>query len=258
MATARGEKRQVAKAVEAGVTDFITKPFGASELIDLIGAVFASKDAPKELDKPSEFQPRYAPNAKLLLKVAHIQITDHLALGVLEHLIDTGKLRPQHFELETACMSSWNPVQQTLEKGEVDAAFILAPIAMDLFNYGVPIKMVLLAHKNGSIFVRKKVEEKGRSLQEEFRHKTFYIPHELSIHHMLSHMFLHGLGLQPGFRGRGAYDAYFEARHIRLTVFSSPTIPMTASRYRSIASSGVRSPETTPSVIRWISADTAL
>ena len=210
MATARGEKRQVAKAVEAGVTDFITKPFGAAELIDLIAGVLDATDKPKALGQPSAIQPRYSTSGKLLLKVAHIQITDHLALGVLKHLIETGKLQPQHFELETACMPSWNPVQQTLEKGEVEAAFILAPIAMDLFNYSVPIKMVLLAHKNGSIFVRKKVEGKGQTLQEEFRHKTFYIPHELSIHHMLSHMFLQGLGLKPGFRGRGDYDAYFE------------------------------------------------
>jgi len=68
------------------------------------------------------------------LKVAHIQITDHLALGVLKHRIDTEELKPHSFSLQTQCMMSWNLVQDALEKGQVDAAFILAPIAMDLFN----------------------------------------------------------------------------------------------------------------------------
>jgi chemotaxis signal transduction protein/ABC-type nitrate/sulfonate/bicarbonate transport system substrate-binding protein len=147
---------------------------------------------------------------KLLLNVAHIQITDHLGLGVLKHLIATEKLRPQHFELETVCMPSWNPVQKTLENGEVDAAFILAPIAMDLFSFGAPIKLVLLAHKNGSIFVQKRNQADEKSLVEFFKNKTFYIPHEMSIHHMLSHMFLRGVGLDPGFQGRGEFDAFFE------------------------------------------------
>jgi len=35
MATARGEKKQVNKAIEAGVTDFITKPFSGNELLEL-------------------------------------------------------------------------------------------------------------------------------------------------------------------------------------------------------------------------------
>jgi chemotaxis signal transduction protein/ABC-type nitrate/sulfonate/bicarbonate transport system substrate-binding protein/CheY-like chemotaxis protein len=210
MATARGEKKQVTKAIEAGVTDFITKPFSANELLELIQKVFEAKDKPEQVVVPKVMKPRKTTAGKLLLKVSHIQITDHLALGVLKHLIATGKLEPQHFELETVIMPSWNPVQQTLERGEVDAAFILAPIAMDLFSFGVPIKLVLLAHKNGSIFVRKRSEDSGKSLAEFFRNKTFYLPHELSVHHMLSHMFLRGLGLRPGFRGRGDFDTFFE------------------------------------------------
>jgi chemotaxis signal transduction protein/ABC-type nitrate/sulfonate/bicarbonate transport system substrate-binding protein len=210
MATARGEKKQVTKATEAGVTDFITKPFGAPELSDLIGKVLSGEATPIAGAAAKPFTPRKGSSGKVLFRVAHIQITDHLALGVLKYLIATEVLQPQHFELETACMSSWNPVQQELEQGEVDAAFVLAPIAMDLFGYGAPIKLVLLAHKNGSILVRRKSENDEKSMTDFFRGKTFYIPHELSIHHMLSHMFLHGLGLNPGFEGRGDFDTYFE------------------------------------------------
>jgi chemotaxis signal transduction protein/ABC-type nitrate/sulfonate/bicarbonate transport system substrate-binding protein len=108
-------------------------------------------------------------------------------------------------------MPSWNPVQQALEKGEVDAAFILAPIAMDLFSAQVPIKLVLFAHKNGSIAVRDKKEGKDQgSIQEAFRGKTFYIPHILSIHHMLMNMFLKEIGLNPGMAGHEGVDVFFE------------------------------------------------
>jgi chemotaxis signal transduction protein/ABC-type nitrate/sulfonate/bicarbonate transport system substrate-binding protein len=107
-------------------------------------------------------------------------------------------------------MPGWNPVQQALEKGEVDAAFILAPIAMDLFSVDVPIKLVLFAHKNGSICVRNKKGGKSSSLREFFKGKNFYIPHFLSIHHMLSDIFLREVGLTPGVTGNEGVDAFFE------------------------------------------------
>ncbi len=212
MATALGEKKHTTQAVDAGVTDFITKPFVADELDDLITAIVGAKEEPMEAASPEISHPRETASGKLRIRAAHIQITDHLSLGILKHLLDTGELDSQHFELETICMPSWNPVQQALEQGDVDVAFILAPIAMDLFNFGVPIKLVLLAHKNGSTFVRKRAAEDGSetSLRQFFKGKTFYIPHELSVHHMLSHMFLRGIGLKPGFEGMGDFDIYFE------------------------------------------------
>ena len=117
------------------------KPFGSAELKSIIDDTFEEKKEEKVQEKPR--RPRRNSSGKVILNVAHIQITDHLALGVLKHLIETEKLTPRHFELETQCMPGWNPVQQAIEKGEIDAAFILAPIAMDLFSADVPIKLVL-------------------------------------------------------------------------------------------------------------------
>jgi chemotaxis signal transduction protein/ABC-type nitrate/sulfonate/bicarbonate transport system substrate-binding protein/AmiR/NasT family two-component response regulator len=207
MATAQGEKKVTAKAEEAGVTNFITKPFSPPELLKVIEETFSGK---KEADKPKEIIPRETLSGKPRLTVAHIQITDHLTLGVLKNHIEINKVSPQTFALETKCMPSWNPVQQALEKGEVDAAFILAPIAMDLFSAQVPIKLVLFAHKNGSIAVRGKKEGSRESIQESFKGKTFYIPHILSIHHMLMNMFLREIGLNPGLAGHDGVDVFFE------------------------------------------------
>lgn len=209
MATARGERKQMAAATEAGVSNFITKPFGPPELNELINDTFGGKAAVQATPDQEPRVPQVNAAGKLVLEMAHIQITDHLTLGVLKHLIDSGKLSPQHFVIETKRMPSWNALQQALEKGKIDGAFALAPIAMDLFGFGVPIKLVMFAHRNGSIAVRN-IKGKGADLASNFRGKTFYIPHELSIHHMLAHRFLRELGLKPGFAGKGECDVFFE------------------------------------------------
>jgi len=210
MASGRGEKGEVNKALEAGVNGFIAKPFNEDELEDKINEAmgFKQKEPEKEPKQPVS---RLTESGKVRLKVAHIQITDHLVLGVLKHLINSGELNPKYFELETECMSSWNPLAKSLEDGTVDAACILAPIAMDLFGYDVPIKLILFAHKNGSIFVRNKIGGVYKEpYQDFFSGKSFYIPHMLSIHNMLAHMFFSGIGLKYGVQGRSSVDVNFE------------------------------------------------
>ena len=143
------------------------------------------------------------------MKAIHIQITDHLTLGVLKSLIKNNEVTPKHFELETECLQSWNAVAKALENKTADAAFILAPLAMDLYNYGVPLRLILFAHKNGSICVKNKAgdEEYG---SEFYRNKSFYIPHTMSIHNMLGHVYFNNIGLKPGVTGQKDVDVNFE------------------------------------------------
>ncbi|NLT51621.1 MAG: response regulator [Ignavibacteria bacterium] len=210
MATGRGEKKEVAKAEDAGVSSFISKPFNAEELkIKIEEALGIRKSEKADLfERPQIIE---LPNGKIKLRMAHIQITDHLVLGVLKHLIENNEFKPKHFELETQCMSSWNPVAEALEKGTVEGACVLAPIAMDLFSYNVPLKLILYAHKNGSIAVRNKAgKEYKEPYPDFFKGKSFYIPHTLSIHNMLAHIFFKGIGLEPGYAGKAGSDLNFE------------------------------------------------
>jgi chemotaxis signal transduction protein/DNA-binding response OmpR family regulator len=208
MATGQGDKMYVNQAMEAGASDVVGKPFSADELKQKIEVIFGVKqETPAKPEKPA---PVKDAGGRTILKVAHIQITDHLALGVLKHRIENNQLQPHSFALQTHCMMSWNLVQDALEKGSVDAAFILAPIAMDLFNYGVPIRLVLFAHKNGSIMVRNKAVEYRKPYQQFFKHKVFFIPHRMSIHNMLAHKYFSEMGLKPGVVGAGAVNMLFE------------------------------------------------
>jgi len=207
MATGHGDKEYVAKAKAGGANGVVAKPFSPDELKAAIEEAFGLKQEPAP--KAAE-GPKVSAEGKVQLKMAHIQITDHLALGVLKHQVASGEKHPAHFSLETICMPSWNPVQAALEKGEVDGAFILAPAAMDLFSYQVPIRLVLFAHRNGSICVRNKAGKYAKPYQQFFKHKTFYIPHKMSIHNMLAHMYFTQMGLRPGVAGKEAVNVLFD------------------------------------------------
>lgn len=207
MATGQGDKQHVAKAMEAGASGVVAKPFSPDELKTTIEEAFGVKQA--SAAEPARGLVTTA-DGRSLLRVAHIQITDHLALGVLKHQLESGQKRPTSFSLETRCMPNWNLLQAALEKGDVDAAFILAPAAMDLFNYGVPIRLVLFAHRDGSIMVRNRVGDYRKPYQQFFKHKTFYIPYKMSIHNMLAHKYFTEMGLKPGVAGKEAVNVLFD------------------------------------------------
>lgn len=211
MATAQGEQRQIKKATEAGANSLVSKPFSPGELEEKIELALNPELAATGEGEARRVTP-LTRDGKPKFKIAHIQITDHLTLGALKHLIATEHFQPQSFELETVRMPSWNPVQDALTGAEVDGALVLAPIAMDIFSAGAPIKCVLLAHKNGSIFVRSKQGDYNQSKAADFfRDRSFFIPHRLSIHHMISHMYFAELGLKPGVPGANVdIDVTFE------------------------------------------------
>ena len=207
MATAQGDKSQQEKARKEGANGHVPKPFDAQELKTAIEALFSEEGAPETVTRE-----RKTVDGKVQIRLAHIQITDHLALGILKHQIEKGEVQPNRFTLETVCLPGWNPVQSAIEKGEVDGAFVLAPIAMDLFAFDVPIKIVLFAHKNGSVFVRSKKQSLNDydTLTDFYKYKVVDIPHKMSIHNMLAHKFLKELGLKPGVPGKEAINVRFE------------------------------------------------
>ena len=207
MATGQSDRSQAKSAMEAGADGLIAKPFGAAELKEKMEEALGVN---KAMAPEVEVGPQVGASGKVRLRMAHIQITDHLVLGVLKHWIDKGEVVPKHFELETQCLPGWNPVQKALETGSVDGAFILAPIAMDLFNYGAPIKLVLFAHRSGSIFVRSNQGEYAEPYQNFFRKRSFLIPHKMSVHHMLTHMFFEGVGLKSSLEKGDDVDVNLE------------------------------------------------
>ncbi len=206
MATAQSDKGQQIAIMEAGGSGHVPKPFDEVQIGKAIEKAFSvdEDDAPKQ-------KQRHVIGGRVELNVSHIQITDHLVLGALKHRIEQGDVEPEYFDLTTSLKAGWNPIQEGLENGDIDCALVLAPIAMDLFAYDSPIKMVLCAHKNGSTFVRSRhYDHRFDSLQSFYKYKVVDIPHKMSVHHMLAHQFLKELGLKPGVPGKKAINVRFE------------------------------------------------
>jgi NitT/TauT family transport system substrate-binding protein len=133
---------------------------------------------------------------KPVLKIGHLPITDHLILGITADKLKTGKEEFQYGGIETKAYRGWNPLAEDLRKGELDAACILAPLSMELFGAGVPIKLLLQTHKSGSTLIKNK--RANIVSMEDFKGRSILIPHYLSIHHLLFDRYMREQGLEVG------------------------------------------------------------
>jgi len=129
-------------------------------------------------------------NAETTLKVGYLPILDHLTL-LVSHAQDndafkTVKIQPKVFK-------SWRGMVGALKAGVIDAAFILSPLAMDLFNEGVDIKAILLAHRDGSAITVKSDSPIDSAVA--LKGKKIAIPFEVSTHTALLNSYLQTGGL---------------------------------------------------------------
>jgi len=129
-------------------------------------------------------------NVEIVLNVGYLPILDHLTL-LVSHIWDSSifkriVIRPRKFK-------SWNSMSVALEKGSIDAAFMLSPLAMKLFNQGIDIKAILLAHRDGSaITVR---YDSGIYSVGDLKGKKIAIPHRTSTHTALLNHYLQQGGI---------------------------------------------------------------
>jgi NitT/TauT family transport system substrate-binding protein len=58
-----------------------------------------------------------------------------------------------HFAYEYAKYSGWPELKESLMAGEIHAAYMLAPLVMDLADKGIPVKIVSLGHRSGAVIM---------------------------------------------------------------------------------------------------------
>jgi NitT/TauT family transport system substrate-binding protein len=130
------------------------------------------------------------------LKIGHLRITDHLVLGMTAAKIAKETEKFQYSDLKMIPMTGWNDIGDSLTEGSIDIAFILAPYAMELFHSGQKLKLVLFAHRDGSVVIGNK--KAGVTKLEDFKGKTVLIPYHQSIHHMIIDQLLTEKGMKTG------------------------------------------------------------
>lgn len=107
--------------------------------------------------------------------VGYLPITDHL-LAMVSHYLNRS-----HLEIRLKRYLSWASLEKALKNGMLDAAFMMAPMAMSLRNRGVPLIYVMDAHREGSaITVRNDLDVRNR-----WNKIRMGLPYATSTHSML-------------------------------------------------------------------------
>lgn len=123
--------------------------------------------------------------AKEVMRVGYLPLMDHLILPV-SHALNNQQY--QHVDVKPRLFKKWSELIGALNANKLDAAFILAPAAMDLFNKNQDIKVVLLAHRNGtSLTITKNLAIQDVS---GLRGKNIGIPGRKATHVALLNTFL--------------------------------------------------------------------
>ena len=57
------------------------------------------------------------------------------------------------FEYEYSKYNGWPEIKESLMAGRIQAAYMLAPLVMDLAEKKIPVKVVSLGHRSGAVIM---------------------------------------------------------------------------------------------------------
>ena len=94
---------------------------------------------------------------KGVLQVGGLPVTCNLTLPVacVSKSASNGAAPPgaPRFEYEYSKYSGWPEIKESLMAGRIQAAYMLAPLVMDLADRGIPVKIVSLGHRSGAVIM---------------------------------------------------------------------------------------------------------
>jgi NitT/TauT family transport system substrate-binding protein len=160
----------------------------------------------------------WRPSRRGELMVGFLPVTCHLTCPVTDFSTRTSTTST-HFASQR--FTEFPTVVEALKTRDLDASFILAPLAMVLVDQGVPIKIVYLGHRDGSTVIVAK-NSTATSLRD-LRGKTFARPSKFSNQYLVITKLMEDQGMEPGSinfvdmpppdmpsaLAAGAIDAYF-------------------------------------------------
>ena len=115
--------------------------------------------------------------ARVTIKIGYLPLSDHLLMIAAE------REQFRNVEIKPVKFSSWPEIAEALKNGAIDGAFLLTPIGLTLRQKGVPVKVVLLGHRNGSaLTVRNNI---GINRVEDLKGKILAVPSPFSTHNIL-------------------------------------------------------------------------
>ena len=152
-----------------------------------------------------------------VLKVAFLPVTCHLTCPVTDFASKASKST----RFESQRFTDFPTMAESIKAGRIEAAFMIAPLAMKLREEGVPVKILYLGHRDGSeVMVGKNTDIKSL---RDLRGKTFAIPSRYSNQNLVIQKLMEEQGVSadeikfvempppdmPGALAAKAIDAYF-------------------------------------------------
>jgi NitT/TauT family transport system substrate-binding protein len=134
----------------------------------------------------------YRPIEKRKITVAYLPVTCQLTCPVTDYI---SKYSLSGEEFMPRMFQGFPEMKEALISNRVQAAFIVAPMALALKAQGVPIKVVYLGHRYGSAFV---VQKNGPiKTFADIRGKTIAIPSRFSDERLLVFRAMKAWGIKP-------------------------------------------------------------
>ena len=135
----------------------------------------------------------YRPAERRKITVAYIPVTCQLTCPVTDYI---SKLSEHGEVFLPRLFQGFPEIQEALIANRVQAAFIVAPMAIALKAQGVPIKVVYLGHRYGSALVVRK--DGPIKTFADMRGRTVVIPSRFSDERLLIFRAMKTWGMKPG------------------------------------------------------------
>src|SRR6202522_3344077 len=135
----------------------------------------------------------YRPILQRKITVAYLPVTCQLTCPVTDYI---SKYSTAGEEFMPRMFQGFPEIKEALISNRVQAAFIVAPLALALKDQGVPIKVVYLGHRYGSAVV---VQKNGPiKTFADMRGRTIAIPSRFSDERLLLFRAMKVWGIKPG------------------------------------------------------------
>ncbi|HRN57225.1 MAG TPA: ABC transporter substrate-binding protein [Agriterribacter sp.] len=127
------------------------------------------------------------------LTVGYLPVTCHLTCPVTDF---ASKTTQTNTNFNSRVFTDFPTVVSALEAKQVQATFMIVPLAMKLREQGVPVEICYLGHRDGTEVIVAK-NSKARSLKD-LKGKKMAIPSLYSNQHFVIHKLMEDFGMQPG------------------------------------------------------------
>ncbi len=125
------------------------------------------------------------------LTVGFLPVTCHLTCPVTDYASKTTQTKTN---FNSRVFSDFPTVVSALEAKQVQATFMIVPLAMKLREQGVPVKICYLGHRDGSEIIVAK-NSKARSLLD-LKGKTVAVPSDFSNQNFVIHKLMTDYGMK--------------------------------------------------------------